>query len=453
MKQPTCRRLGLLVATLLVACFLPGVQAQDLGSMKVQRTDGKWVTGEVQETPNAYIIKVSKSITVTIRKNEVRAILPVQEAGSQPGAKQEQEESENPDQAGGIRDVEVEKLLEGTDLELPTSDLALEESELPLDEESVEEMKRLAVSGKVLTTKHTVIVYTSSEQGARTLAYRLESVWRWNIRFMRLVGLPAHLPDHKLEIYYFGTYDEFNAFLNSMGESGGGGMLGFFYHATNRSHFFDMLTYPSVKRKLEAAKKMKGIERQNIESKAERWAECENISVVQHELGHHIHHNIGLFPRYAWIAPESWDAMPTWLKEGTTMMFEVPPSSEGASLGAVNYQRLVEFQRYYPKDPPPPEWVKIFVVNNKVWHDAGGGFYPMGWGLVYYLWEEKRPGLAKYYHIIAARDPGDAVTYTQREREFEECFGKIDKKWVEDWWKFIRGLPVKKSALPPEGFP
>jgi hypothetical protein len=451
MRRPTRRRLSLLIATLLVAWLLPAVQAQDLGRMKVQRTDGKWVTGEVQETPDAYIVKVSRSITVTIRKNEVRAILPVEEAESQPGDQQEQQESENPDRLGGFKDAEIEKILEGTNLELPLSELALEESELPLDEESVAEMERMAGTDNALASKHVVIVYTSTKQAAQLLADRLESIWRWRMKFMRIIDLPVRLPEHKLELFYFASRDEFDAVCTNLyGNTPPPQALGFFTPEANRSQFFDMLTFWPVKRRLEASKKATGAVKAREENLAKRWSEFQNITVTQHELGHHIDFNVGLFPHYAFIAGESWDAMPTWLVEGTTMMFEVPPTAEGASLGAVNYSRLNEFKMIFSQKWRP-ELFKMFVVNNRIWHS--GYFYPMGWALVYYLWEEKRPGLSQYYHIITARDPGDAVGYTQREREFEDCFGKIDQEWVDAFWKFVMDLPVKRSLLPPEHYP
>jgi hypothetical protein len=455
MTQPISRRLILLIATLLIICVLPAAQAQVSGKKSIQRADGRWVTGEVQETPEGYVVTVAKGITVTIPKSEVRAIVDVEQTESQPGkeqaGKEEEEESENPERPSVLGDAEIEKLLEGTGLESTPTGLALEESELPIDEESVEQMKRLLGSDNIVTTKHAVIVYTSGKESARVLAERLESIWRWNVRFMKIINLPVRLPEHKLELYYCATHDEFYSLCSNLGMGRNPGILGFFTPKTNRSHFFDMLTWEPVKRRLEAAKKMIGPPKEREENLAKRWSEYETISVVQHELGHHIHSNIGLFPHYAYIAQESWDAMPTWLVEGTTMLFEVPPNREGASLGAVNHSRLAEFKKMFFPRQPSPEWVKMFVVNNGVWHS--GYYYPMGWALVYYLWEEHRAGLSRYYHIIAARDPGDAVSYTQREQEFEDCFGKIDKKWVDEWWKFIKELPLKKSLLPVENYP
>jgi hypothetical protein len=455
MTQPRRRKLSLLIATLLVVWVLPGVQGEDLGRKRIQRADGTWVTGEVQETADAYVVQVTKNITVTIYKNEVRAILPAEEAESQPG--QKQEESENPDPRGGVRDAEIEKLLEGTGLEPPVSELALEEGELPLDEESVAEMQRAAGTDNMLVSKHVVIVYTSTEAGAKQLAYRLEAIWRWRMRFMSMLKLPVRLPAHKLELFYFATREEFDAVCTILYGHSNPGAWGFFMPSSNRSHFYDVMTDPPVKRRLEAAKKMKLADRIREENLAKLWSEYNNVGVTQHELGHHIDFNVGLFPRYAYLdiaekGGASFDAMPRWLIEGTTMMFEVPPTSEGASLGAVNYERVEQFHRLYPKRPSP-EWMKSFIVDNGVWLSGGGFFYPMGWAIVYYLWEEKRPGLVQYYHIITAREPGDTVSYTQRLREFEDCFGKVDKKWMEDFWDYIKAIPRRPSLLPPEGYP
>jgi hypothetical protein len=448
MTQPISRRLSLLIATLLVVCLLPVAQAQVSGKKSIQRADGRWVTGEVQETPEGYVVTVAKGITVTIPKNEVRSIVAAEDSESQPA--QEEQTTENPERPSVLSDAEIEKLLEGTGLETLLTGLAMEENELPLDEESVEEMKRLAGTDKVLATKHVVVVYTSTKEAARQLAERLESIWRWNMRFMKIINLPVQMPEHKLELYYFATHEEYNALRINIGDRPDIGTLGFFLPSINRSHFFDMYTWPPIKRRLDALKNMKGPQKTREENLAKQWAEAETLTTTQHELGHHIHFNIGLFPHYAYISGESFDAMPIWLVEGTTMMFEVPPNREGASLGVTNYSRLNEFKKYFARKWPP-ESVKMFVVDNRVWRS--GYYYPMGWALVYYLWEEKRAGLIQYYRIISARDPGDAVSYTQREREFEDCFGKIDKQWVDDWYKFIGELPIKKSLLPPENYP
>ncbi|HOO16189.1 MAG: DUF1570 domain-containing protein [Phycisphaerae bacterium] len=435
---------GLLIALLLAACVLPEVQAENLGKMRIQQTDGKWVTGDVEETPEAYLVKVG-SITVTIPKTRVKAILPVEETQS-PG--EAQEESKH---GSGLKDLEIEKLLEGTGLMPPDEDP--DDIELPLDEESVGEMMRIAGTENIYATKHVVVVYTSTKQKAAEIATRLEAIWRWRVRFMKMLNLPLRMPEHKLELYYFADHEEFKTLQVNIGGQPDDGTLGFFSPDSNRSHFFDMLTWRPIKMRLQSLKNAPASVRAREENMARQWAEYQTLSVTQHELGHHIDFNLGLFPQAVFLDMESFDSIPRWLVEGTTMMFEVPPTTEGASLGVINYERVEQFQtnpNFAQKWSP--DFFKLFVVRNEIWLQTGW-YYPMGWALVYYLWEVKRPGLIEYYHIISSRDPGEAVSYSQREREFQDCFGTIDQKWVDDFWKYIMELPRKRSLLPPKDYP
>ena len=80
--------------------------------------------------------------------------------------------------------------------------------------------------------------------------------------------------------------------------------------------------------------------------------------------------------------------------EGTTMMFEFPPTKAGASLGTVNHGRLDEFDKIYGRKDEhrrlSPQQLKTFILDNSVFLRGGGSTYSLGWALVYYCWKEKR---------------------------------------------------------------
>ena len=110
--------------------------------------------------------------------------------------------------------------------------------ELPLDEESVGEMMRIAGTENIYATKHVVVVYTSTKQKAAEIATRLEAIWRWRVRFMKMLNLPLRMPEHKLELYYFADHEEFKTLQVNIGGQPDDGTLGFFSPDSNRSHFF-----------------------------------------------------------------------------------------------------------------------------------------------------------------------------------------------------------------------
>ena len=361
-----------------------------------------------------------------------------------------------PPAAHWITDQEIEALLEGIQIEtVADADSTEIPDELPVDEDALAEMKFLAGTDNVLETPHTVMVYTSTEAKARQLARRFETLWRWNIKFFRMLNVPVQMPEHKLEIYYFGTYEEFNTHSVNTSGSPATGALGYFMPTNNRTHFFDMVTYPPAAQRLEMAKDTRRPvkARRRDENIVNRWAEYQTMSTTQHEIGHQIHFGLGLFPRDAILATyegrEVPDPLPRWLIEGMTMMFEVPLTSAGASLGVVNHSRLDEFRRRHnPNSPVSVQWMKTFVLSNGFWHS--GYFYPEGWALVYYLRKQKFEGFAKFMHFIVSIEPGEEITQNQLEKEFEDCFGKIDEDWIKEWYDFIFGLRFKKSLLPVE---
>jgi len=443
----------------VVACMASTAWAQLKGDYRIELMNGRCVEGEVKELADgSYEVTTKFGAIVTVRKNQVRAIRRLTETG-RPG-----EVASRTDQDDGryslrraIADEEINAILSGIIAEIDESVSSVSPSdmmaELPVDEDSLEEMKRLAGSGgKVLLKPHFAFVYTSSDEAARKLASRLEGVWRWNVKFMKtMLKLPMKRPEHKLEIFYFGKYEEFLAYSRATGGGTSPGILGYYRPDNNRSCFFDLATYPRAAMWLEMAKNknLPYKQRQIARNKINQWVEFNNLAVIQHETGHHIHFNNGTFPREVFIDTRSFDSLPRWLVEGTTMLFEVPPTSVGASLGVVNHGRLHEWRMLYAHRKLSPQQLKEFILDNSVFLRGGGQTYSLGWAMVHYFWKKDRQGYREYMRTIGSREPGVDVSYTQREKEFEDCFGKIDEKWIDDWYEYLEDLQLAKSVLPP----
>ncbi len=470
---------GVLLAVAAVGwAVLPAAGQQEtksLGKMRVQRMDGTTFVGEVEDTGDSYRIDTGKKIIVTIKKNEVKSITPVEDTGTS-GAKPNEKSTGKPTPPSGsngkasssrreVTDEEIDELLaginvEGSDVAAMKEDLV---GELPLDEEGIQEMCRLGGvprdDNHVLLKPHFVFLFTSKRSDAMELASRLEAIWNWRVKYMGMMDVPVKRPEHKLEIYYFGTHKEFEAYQVNTGGTPSMGLLGFYSPKDNRSAFFEMSTWPPLAHYLELAKdtRIPFKERQFARNIITQYVEFQNMEVVQHEAGHHIDFNIGLFPPDVSVDRETFDNLPRWFVEGTTMMFEFPPTKAGASLGTVNHGRLEEFDKIYGRKVKErrlsPQQLKSFVLDNMIFMRGGGATYSLGWSLVNYLYNKKREGLKKFYKIIASREPGTIVSTTMREKEFEDCFGRVDEKWVEDWYKYLDGLQLKKSVLPPELFP
>jgi hypothetical protein len=456
------KTLGMLMVAVLTASA-SGLALADEdhvpGKYHVYLMSGTQVDGYVTQLDSGdYELKTSRGIVMRLKKNQVKRMIPLEEA--KPAARNGRVSSRGDDgidehiRRRSISDEEIEEILVGIkaeiDPEFLKEDIDVLEAPLPTDPSAVEEMIR-QVGGKdkakVLERPHFVMVYTSSDDAARKLGSRLESVWRWNAKFVRRLGLSPIRPKHKLEIFYFASWQEFEAYSMNRGTTVENGILGYYAPDINRSHFFDLWDMPMfqpLKKELEeGGRRLSPQRRRFLRNYITSWVEHETQSTIQHEAGHHIHYTTGVFKKYT-----EGGTAPTWLVEGATMQFEVPPSATGeggTGLGELNDHMLNQFRRF-------PRWtaasLKIFVLHNGAWYQ--GWNYPRGWALVYYLWKQHRDGLGKYIRIIHDRPFGEEPELTDREREFEECFGRLDEKWVEDFYEFLDAKTVRRSRLPPD---
>ncbi len=444
--------LALLAAVVLATQVVAPARAEIEGRYRIELMNGKYVEGDVKELPDgSYEVKTKHGVVVTVKRNEVRELRSLEEASAAAGAGGAGS-TKRAAYRRAITDAEIAAILSGVTAnpDESTSGAARDDmlAELPLNEESLAEMKKVAgPEAKVLIKPHFVMVYTSSDEAARKLASRVESIYRWKVQFMRMLNLPARRPEHKLEIHYFGTYKEFQALTQVPL-----GVMGFYRPDARRSFFFDYETHPFVADDVARIKDKNTPwqERQRLRNRVNRLVENQNLEVIQHETGHHIDFNIGLFPNNGLARKAS---VPLWLVEGTTMMFEVPPTSAGASLGVLNHNRLNQLRTTWGPHPLSLEEWRRFIVDNQMWRSPPRGneadSYCLGWSLVYYLWKEHRAGYAQYCKTVFDREEDVELTVSEREKEFEDIFGRVDEKWIEDFYKFLDSLQLKRSLLPP----
>ena len=436
----------LLAGTIVLGSLSPVLAEDEIQpgkTYRVVRTDGKEVIGEVTELGNVYKVKVASGITMTLKKNQVRDLILFEEerptdtdtTGRRLAAELSAAEIDEILGDESVEDLYVWDYIEQVDLTTP------------FDYDPVAERDMLRVTGKqgkILQTDHFMLAYTSTLERAQKLATRLEAVFKWNVRFVEMMGIPPVRPRAKLEVYFFGTHKEFEGYmaLHGFRELG---VLGFYHHYDNRNAFFDMYTWPPIAM---AVKKYENPEidyqlRTRKLNLIERYVNYANLEVIQHEAGHHIHFNIGVFPNEGDV--------PTWLVEGLTMQFEVPPSRLGASLGTVNHERLRQIRQMYgPRGEGLPP-MRTFMLNDAMWYRGGGASYCIGWALVNYLYKTKREAFAGFMRLMAQRedDRGVVVPIAEKLQQMEDYFGEIDDKWIQDFKDYIAEMQLKTSVLPP----
>ncbi len=450
---------GWLVLSLLAFALLTDslAQAQASGAHRVVRMDNTFVEGEIEETKDAYLVKTKNGVE-RIKKSEVRRLVPLS------GDKSEKGTTTPPKGAGKaasgtpvVSDAEIRAILGDTPAEVgdveDVENAVDHEAVLTVDEQSVAEMMRIAGAGaKRLETPRFVLIYTSDADVARQMAARLESVYRWVLRYCEMLSIPSRAPEHKLEIYFFGTHKEYEGYQSNRGFVSTGA-IGFYSPDINRSAFFDMNTWPPIASLHEQLKQpnLPFQQKRFIQNRISRWVEFKNLEVVQHEAAHHIHFNVGLFVRES--------AWARWVIEGAAQLFEVPPTGEGAGLGSLNHYRLFQFrqicgrkgenmQRALAGSDKPDEPVaalRQFLFDDARW--GGAESYPLGWALNYYLYRKHRDKYALFMQRVAQYDSKEQPNATTRQQVFEDHFGPVDAKFKDNFIAFMESLQLKQSAF------
>jgi hypothetical protein len=434
----------------LLAVAMPSASADTKGWYRIVTLDKKVHEGEViEERPDAYVIKDRRGPTVTIPKKQIREMTPLADpapaasagavsAGAAP-AGGKSAAGAGPERLN-VTDAEIQQILgdEPVDVDEDEELGADVTQELPVNEDSVRQMEAIAGANcKRLIKPHFVFVYTSDKESANELAARLESVYRWNWKFMEMMGLKPRHPEYKLEIFFFGTHEEYQGYQANQGFVSEGA-LGFYMRTNNRSAFFDMQTWPTIANLKEQLKQADGETRRYIGNRVARWTEHMNLEVVQHEAAHHVHFNIGLFPARG--------QLPRWMTEGLATMFEVPPGKSGASLGATNHYRLYQFRQIYGKKGERLPDLRLFIVDDRLW--SGGNSYPLGWALNHYLYRRYRDKYSLWIQRLSAREEDVQVSETDRQKEFEDIFGPVDEKWTKNFISYIADIELKMSEIP-----
>lgn len=440
---------GLAAAALAVSLWAGATLADESrGRCRVVEVNGRVHEGEVTESGDIVRVKHSNGITITLKKPQVREITPLGEAAASAGADAAEAVGKlSPDQLKEILGAEenfaiIEEYGE-------TSSNAMEPA--PRSEEGLRQM--LTVAGEkadFLETDHFLLVYTSPRKLAVELGARLESVYYWNIKFMEYMGVPSRRPDYKLEIYFFGTHEEFKRYAAlDLGMSETGGILGFYMAPTNRSAFFDMMDFEPYARVLEGVKSrnVPAQERRRVTNMITRLVEFNNLEVVQHEAAHHIHFNVGLFNPRA-------DRAGRWLSEGMAVQFEVPKSQFGASLGSINYNRLRQVRQIWggiftEDGSPPMDFMRAFLWQGSV--EYTGAHYSLGWGVIHYLRTKFPDQFGNYLRAVAEWEDDVEVPITDKQKLWEDNFGTLDEDWVKKFRQFIfKEMVLKEDQLPPD---
>ncbi|HEY3244070.1 MAG TPA: DUF1570 domain-containing protein, partial [Phycisphaerae bacterium] len=332
---------------------------------------------------------------------------------------------------------------------------------------------------KTRRTDHFVVAYDASDLSARDLCQRLEATFDGVLRFCRFNGIPCQSLAQRLEVYFFASYAEFDAYARSLGSSAGA-WSGFYYSGNNRAAFYDSLDDPLLRPLLEQIEgRRKALEplagegkrrsanssaiarlRQELarlERQRDEHVERRNRLIVQHEAAHQILYNLGVHV----IGGQN----PNWLTEGLACLFETPPGNAGAGAVALNQLRLRDFRDACQKQNNGARLtdeqvrramntgefapLRELVGDVRMLLDQENRSliyrYAQAWSLVCYLQRARRAEFADYLRALAQRPVGREFTPAEELADFERAFGPLDETFERRWANYILGLDFKPN--------
>ncbi len=311
---------------------------------------------------------------------------------------------------------------------------------------------------KVKRTLHYSILYDTSEEDVAVFGHAIERTYRSCVRFCQKLDIDVHQPEEKMVSYFFNEFKDYSSFGGKVqgGSELSPNLLGFYMPDTNFTYFYNFRNTPAFKsardqaeselaRLGEQARSTKdSTQRRNLARQMDRARFVINRSksfgggvteeTLQHEVAHQVLFNIGFHNK------KNPGANPRWFAEGMAQLFEPVSTDKGGNMGIVNkdkaeaFQNLVQIDRLYPLKDFIKD-IRPFVSGN-----VGGISYPQSWGLAHYITRTKRKELRKFVQIILKRSKSYKSSPEDEIATFEECFGKIDRKWERRWKSWMKNV-------------
>lgn len=326
---------------------------------------------------------------------------------------------------------------------------------VPADEAAEKEALALVGPGfKVKQTAHYSVLYNTSDSEVASFGMAIEGTYRSCVKYVDRLGIDAQPPDKKLIIYYFDEHKDYTAFSKKLGRGDRPQSTpGVYFPDLNRSMFYNFKNQDSFKAarqaadaKIEAMRerlRQPGVtpsQRRHIQAEIKEARALANRAgqmggalsegIVQHEVSHQVLWNVGYHNKLQFFAN------PRWLAEGTAMMFEPIAEGGSANIGAVNIDRLREYQ-FLEKEGKLIPVAKFVATHTHFDPETIGIAYPQAWAMAHYLNRAKRKQLKSYVEDILTRPKNYKTTEALELAAFEKAFGKPDERWERNWKEWM----------------
>ena len=350
-----------------------------------------------------------------------------------------------------------------------------DEPALPIDPAAEQELLALAGPGaRIRRTEHFVIAYDTPEDTVGSLVSRLEATYRGVHRLCSVSDIPVRRLEHRLPVLFFHRYEDYGRCATACNFPYSGS-AGFYNQKNNVATFVNILNLPELAEvnqsiqtsadRIAELRKQRPPDREALQAEQhrlrrltnerDRIVEQTNRLAVQHEVAHQVLFNIGVHVLGA--------QNPGWVVEGLACMFETPPSSSGAGVGAINQGRLADFRACLGDGSPnvrlKPEDLEVALRSGKflpltdligdpdLFSRRGDPnlvhYYTQAWSLVFYLHKARRAEFAEYLRLLGRRKVGETTTRQRELADFEGALGPLDDNFKRRWVAYILSLQFK----------
>ncbi len=280
------------------------------------------------------------------------------------------------------------------------------------------------------STAHYLICYNTSKAYAEWAGSLFERLYTAFTNFWKNRGVKLHDPDTPLVVLVFADHESYAKHAET--EIGGltKAIPGYYNVQTNRVTMHDLTGVEALRQ----AGDRRGSKEQ-INQMLSR-PEAENlVSLVVHEATHQIAFNCGLQPRYS--------DTPVWVSEGLAVFFETPDLSNArgwSTIGAVNYGRLEDFQRFLPTRPSRS--LESLLTQDARFRDPkqADAAYAEAWALTYFLVKQRQDAYVKYMKVLSQAGPPTGADPAGRLQQFKAAFGTDLNKLDADFLRFIEKI-------------
>ncbi|MCA9192218.1 MAG: DUF1570 domain-containing protein [Planctomycetales bacterium] len=285
----------------------------------------------------------------------------------------------------------------------------------------------------VLSTRHYVLVFNTSEIYARWVAELFERLHRGFNNYWRSRNVELCEPRFPLVAIVFKDRASYLAYAEPEIGKTAQSMIGYYNLKTNRIVTFDLTGVDGFvpdNRRISSAVVINQILSQ---PQAER-----TVATIVHEAVHQLSYNCGLQTRLA--------DNPLWLSEGLAMFFETPDVSNSKGWGAIGKVNLYNYQLFaqYLKRRSSDSLTTLIADDDRFRNaESAKDAYAESWALTYFLMKSRAREFSKYLQEMSQLPPLGEVDARQRLDTFRKYFGDDLASLDREFLNYLKRLQIR----------